>query len=99
MLRGETLSEAEGSKHSSNVVCLHERLTGGAHGDTDRMMKAAMLGSQSKMLENSEGGRRVVMVSIEWSTEDQVLGLSSPVQTGHGENRWNCVEYCLDILA
>ncbi|KAG1751467.1 P-loop containing nucleoside triphosphate hydrolase protein [Suillus paluster] len=79
VLRGETLSEAETSKHSGKLRTWFVYMKGSREVLMDRMtkrqghfMKAAMLDSQLKTLENPENEEGVVTVSIEWSTEDQV---------------------------
>ncbi|KAG2135508.1 hypothetical protein DEU56DRAFT_394690 [Suillus clintonianus] len=74
-LGGEALSEAEGSKHFGKLptrfvymkVLMDRMMKCQGH-----FMKAAMLYSQLKTLESPENEERVVTVSIEWSTEDQV---------------------------
>lgn len=79
VLRGETLSEAEGSKHSGKLPTWFVYMKGSREVLMDRMMKrqghfmkAEMLDSQLKTLESPENEKGVVTVLIEWSTEDQV---------------------------
>jgi len=88
VLRGETLSEAEASKHLGKLPTCFVYMKGSREMLMNRMMKrqghfmkAAMLDSQLKTLESPEYEEGVVTVSIEWSTEDQVQEV---VRAGEG---------------
>ncbi|KAG2154383.1 P-loop containing nucleoside triphosphate hydrolase protein [Suillus bovinus] len=92
VLRGETLSEAEASKHSGKLPTCFVHMKGSREVLTDRMMKrqghfmkAAMLDSQLKTLESPENEEGVVTVSIEWSTEDQVQEVVKALEDGEGQ--------------
>ncbi|KAG1890182.1 hypothetical protein F4604DRAFT_1709108 [Suillus subluteus] len=89
VLRGETLSEAEESKHSGKLPTCFVYMKGSREVLMDRMMrrqghfmKAEMLDSQLKTLESPENEEGVVTVSIEWSTEDQVREVVRALEDG-----------------
>ncbi|KAG2342871.1 carbohydrate kinase [Suillus weaverae] len=89
VLRGETLSEAEGSKHSGKLPTWFVYMKGSREVLTDRMikrqghfMKAEMLDSQLKTLESPENEEGVVTILIEWSTEDQVREVVRALKAG-----------------
>ncbi|KAG2111183.1 P-loop containing nucleoside triphosphate hydrolase protein [Suillus discolor] len=91
VLRGETLSEAEASKHSRKLPTCFVYMKGSRETLMNRMMKrqghfmkAAMLDSQLKTLESPENEDGVVTVSIEWSTEDQVQEVVRALKDGEG---------------
>ncbi|KAG0700861.1 P-loop containing nucleoside triphosphate hydrolase protein [Suillus ampliporus] len=91
VLRGEALldSEAEVSDRSGGLPTWFVYMKGSREVLMDRMtrrqghfMKAAMLDSQLKTLESPESEERVVTVSIEWSTEDQVRAVVQALRGG-----------------
>ncbi|KAG1816148.1 P-loop containing nucleoside triphosphate hydrolase protein [Suillus subaureus] len=89
VLRGETLPEAEGPKHSGKLLTCFVYMKGSREVLTDRMMKrqghfmkVEMLDSQLKTLESPENEEGVVTVSIEWSTGDQVREVVRALEGG-----------------